>query len=107
MIKTKQSLGLYLQDSDRDDFLNYKLKIKSYTNKNKKELYENWDGYDFYDNEYIKDNNKNDRNYPTIDHKISVKYGFENNISPEEISKLSNLCITKRGINSSKGSNCR
>ena len=107
MIKTKQSLGLYLQDYDRSDFLNYKLKVKSYTNKNKKELYEFWNGYDFYDNEYIKGNNKNDRNYPTIDHKISVKYGFENGISPEEISKLSNLCITKRGINSSKGSNCR
>ena len=35
--------------------------------------------------------------------KISVYYGFKNNISPEELCKLDNLCITKRGINSSKG----
>ena len=34
-------------------------------------------------------------------------YGFDNNISPEEISKIENLCITKRGLNSSKGMNCR
>lgn len=107
MIKTKQKLGIYLNECDRKDFTNYRLKVKSFTNKNKKELYENWNGYDFYDNEYIKDNIKNDRNYPTIDHKISVKYGFDNNISPEEISNMCNLCITKRGINSSKGSNCR
>ena len=26
-----------------------------------------------------------------LDHKISVKFGFENNISPEELSKVSNL----------------
>lgn len=41
-------------------------------------------------------------NYPTIDHKKSVHYGFINNISPEEISNISNLCITKRSINSTK-----
>lgn len=41
-------------------------------------------------------------NYPTIDHKISVYYGFINNISPEEIGDISNLCITKRWINSTK-----
>jgi hypothetical protein len=107
MIITKQTLGIYLQYSDRDDFINYKLKVKSLTNKNRKELFEKWMGYDYYDNEYIKNNCCNDKNYPTVDHKISVKYGFENNIIPNEISKIENLCITKRGLNSSKGSNCR
>ncbi len=42
--------------------------------------------------------------YPTIDHKISVHYGFINNINPEEISSLENLCLTKRRINSKKNS---
>ena len=48
---------------------------------------------------------KYDKSYPTIDHKISVFNGFINNISPEEISQLENLCITKRTNNSKKNSN--
>ncbi len=87
----------------------YKNKVVNLTNKIKNKLLENWDGCDFYDNEYIKDNFKldsNDKNYPTIDHKISVYYGFTNNISPEEISKIENLCLTKRSLNSKKHSDC-
>jgi len=72
-------------------------------------LFENWDGYDYYDGEYIK-NNFNlhglDNNYPTIDHKISVSYGFKNNIEPEKIADISNLCITKKINNSKKSSKC-
>ena len=45
------------------------------------------------------------RNFPTVDHKISIVYGFKNNTPPEEISKIENLCITKRKINSSKSHN--
>jgi len=107
MIKTKQKLGLWIIYSDKDDFINYKSHIKSLTNKNKKALFENWDGYDYYDGEYIKDNLKtyyNQKNYPTIDHIMSVKYGFENKIDAEKISAIENLCITKRWINSAKGS---
>ena len=37
-----------------------------------------------------------------IDHKISIFHGFINNIDPILISDISNLCITKRYINSSK-----
>lgn len=106
MIKTKQKLGIYLLECDRNDFTNYRLKVKLLTNKNKDKLFKKWNGYDYYDNEYIKDNKLNDKNYPTIDHKISIKYGFENNIAPEDISKIENLCITKRKLNSSKGTNC-
>jgi hypothetical protein len=88
----------------------YKLYLKvvnSLTNFNKKELFENWNGIDFYDNEDIKENlglNSNSSEYPTVDHKTSVLYGFLNNIQPEEIAKIENLCITKRSINSKKGS---
>ena len=90
-------------------FKYYRNEVNLLTKKNKEKLYKNWDGYDFYDGEYIKENfklNSNDKKYPTIDHKISIYYGFKNNISPEEISKLKNLCITKRTLNSKKHSNC-
>lgn len=83
----------------------YKKKCRYLTNKIRKKLFENWDGYDYYDGEYIKDFtslNNTDRRYPTIDHKISIFYGFINDIPVEEICDLENLCITKRTINSSK-----
>lgn len=84
----------------------YRRKVYHETSKNKLKLLENWDGHDYYDNEFILDNfhlNHNNNKYPTIDHKISVLYGYENNISIIEISDISNLCITKKSINSSKG----
>ena len=43
------------------------------------------------------------KQYPTIDHKLSVLYGFINNISPLEIGSINNLCVTKRSLNSKKG----
>jgi hypothetical protein len=97
-----------LSDEQRTNYKNYWLKVKVITNKYKKELFENWDGLDFYDGEYIKDNfilPSGNKEYPTIDHKISVNYGYINNISPEDIGKLENLCITKRTINSRKNKN--
>ena len=100
--------GNQIPDEDLSLFKIYRKKVTSFTNKNKKYLFKNWDGLDFYDNEYIKFNltlDKYDKSYPTIDHKISVFNGFINNISPEEISQLENLCITKRTNNSKKNSN--
>ena len=44
----------------------------------------------------------NNKKYPTIDHKTSKSYGFLNNISPNVIGHINNLCITKRSINSNK-----
>jgi hypothetical protein len=55
---------------------------------------------------YYSDLGYDTKNYPTIDHKVSVLYGFKNGIEPEEISKLDNLCITKRILNIIKGSKC-
>lgn len=89
------------------DFSKYKRTCTTLTQKIKNELLNNWSGYDYYDNEYIKDNynlSHNSRLYPTIDHKISVIYGFLNDITPEIISSLDNLCITKKYINSKKKS---
>lgn len=94
-----------IPDCDRSEFEKYQIKVRYLTNKVKSILYENWNGFDYYDNEFIR-NNVNykfyNKNYPTIDHKISIYYGFMNNINPEIIGNLENLCITKRGINSKK-----
>jgi hypothetical protein len=101
--KTNIKKNKWIEDSE--NFNQYKRRVKTLTNKIKKELFENWNGFDYYDGEYIKENlnlNKNSNIYPTIDHKISLYHGFIENISPEEISDISNLCITKRFINSSK-----
>ena len=92
-----------------DDLLTeFKLYTKLVVNKThsfEKQLFQNWNGYDYYDGGYIKDNlslNSNDKLYPTIDHKISIFYGFNNNIPADDIANINNLCITKRSINSSK-----
>jgi hypothetical protein len=88
-----------------DDFTKL---VRSKTYKNKKELLSIWNGFDFYDNDYIKENfnlNPNDNNYPNVDHKISIKYGFDNGISIEKLSSLNNLCVTKKINNLKKGSN--
>jgi len=89
-----------------NSFINYKKEVRKETYKYKKKLYDNWNGYDYYDNEYIKDNfnlNSYDDNYPSLDHKTSIKYGFDNNISVEYIGNINNLCVTKRLINIKKG----
>ena len=87
------------------DLQKYYILSRTITRKNKKILINLWDGCDYYDGEYIRVNfnlKSNDVCYPTVDHKISVFYGFNNNISVEEIASLDNLCITKRKHNSSK-----
>ena len=101
----ENSESLYNKEIIEDQYLFYRNEVRRLTKKSLKSLIDSWDGLDYYDKESIEENymlDKNDPNYPTIDHKISVYYGFVNNIPPEEISDISNLCITKRFINSKK-----
>lgn len=87
-------------------FLKYKNKVRYLTMINIGKL--DWDGFDFYDGEYIKENfnlHHNDPNYPTIDHKLSIFDGFNKGKTVEEVSDINNLCWTKRSINSSKSKN--
>ena len=105
-VKTKRSKNLIIPEEKLTQFECYKRVIRRLLYKNKIKKYENWDGYDYYDGEYIKDYlklNHTNKKYPTIDHIISVYFGFIEGISPYYIGRLENLCITKRGINSSKG----
>lgn len=83
----------------------YVKEVRKLSYKNIKKLLKNWDGFDYYDGEYILDYynlNANDPKYPNIDHKISIFYGFKNNIPVTYIASLENLCVTKRIINLKK-----
>ena len=102
-IKYKRQIELNKKNAD--DYAKYRKLVDKITLKTKKVLISNWSGFDFYDGEYIRDNfslSCYDKKYPTIDHKISVKYGFDNNIDPSYISSIDNLCITKLTLNCSK-----
>lgn len=107
--KIRIERGLEVPEDQLSNWKRYKRIVRKLTIRNKKVLFETWSGFDFYDNEFIRNNfnlKHTDKNYPTIDHKVSVLYGFKNGIEPEEISKLDNLCITKRILNIIKGSKC-
>jgi len=104
--ETRIKNGTCIPDNKLTEWELYKKKVRYETTKQKKILMENWDGYDYYDGEYIKDNHdkyeSRQPEYPSIDHKISVKYGFDNDIEPKEICEINNLCITKTRINNYK-----
>lgn len=103
--KTKLERGLIVPEYLLNEWEIYRKLVRKITNRNRKKLIEDWNGFDYYDGEYIKENfdvKHTDYDFPTIDHKISIIYGFKNNIPPEDIGDLSNLCMTKKGINSSK-----
>ncbi len=99
---TRIERGLQIPDQLVNEYRKYRLIINRSLQRNKKSILDSWDGYDYYDGEFIKDNfnlNQNDRLYPHFDHKISAIYGFKNNINPDIISDISNICITKQWIN--------
>jgi hypothetical protein len=89
------------------EYSKFRNKCRSLTLSKKEELLSNWDGYDYYDGEYIKDNlnlHHLHKNYPTIEHKISILEGYLNNIDINIICDIENLCFSKRTINSSLNS---
>ena len=97
----------YIHLNELDKYKKYRSIVNNLTRRVKKTLFEKWNGYDYYDNEYIKNNNNlnyNNKNYPTVDHKISIFDGFKQSILPEVIADINNLCITKRKLNIEKGS---
>ena len=89
------------------EYSKFKNKCRNLTLSKKSELLSNWDGYDYYDGEYIKNNwelHYLHKNYPTIEHKISILEGYLNNIDIEVLCDINNLCLSKRFINSSLNS---
>jgi len=109
MKKHRIKNGTKIPDELKKDYEKYLFEVRYLTYLQRKKLFKEWNGLDYYDDEPIKENFNleiTDKLYPTIDHKISIYHGYFNNISPEEISNIGNLCITKRGINSSKNTKC-
>lgn len=105
IMQTKKDKKLVISENLLTEWEIYKKNVRKLTRRNLKRLYNDWDGFDYYDNENIKQYlglSHTNRFYPTVDHKISTYYGFLNGIIEEEISKYENLCITKRYINSIK-----
>lgn len=107
ILKTKVEKGWSINIDLISSWILYKKQVKKLTNRVKRDLYEKWNGIDYYDDELIIGNfsySFTNRLYPTIDHKISTFYGFANNLPASEIANISNLCITKRYINCIKNS---
>jgi len=99
--KHEQS-GKWLVGRIRTRYMKYRVRVDWITRNryNTKKLIEE-NEYDYYTGEkMIKCHNK--ALEPTIDHKISVFYGFQNNIPPEEIAHIDNLCVCSRRTNSKK-----
>ncbi|MFW6377033.1 MAG: DUF7487 domain-containing protein [bacterium] len=115
--KSNENSGYWLSIDEYSEYKKYKLSVNSLSKKHYGELFKNWDGRDYYTGEYLITNeeykkNKKFKGYsynklqPTIDHKISIFYGFINGMSIEEISHIDNLCICGRSVNSSKNKKC-
>jgi len=82
---------------DKDEFSKYKYTVQSLTNKNDLSILENFDknrGLCGVDGAY------------QLDHIMSIKYGFDNNIDPELISSIENLQFIPWKENRSKGIHC-
>lgn len=106
---TRIKNGNQVPDNLVTAYRKYRLSVNRITYVLRNKIIDEWDGYDYYDGEYIRNNfnlNPNDRNFPHFDHKISVIFGFYNNLDPREIGGIDNVCITKQWINGLKKEKC-
>ena len=77
------------------------------TQKIRKQMIQGWDGYDYIDGEYIRENldlHYSHKRYPTLDHVVPRSECFKQGLTPEEATQPSNLKWTTR-INNSKKHN--
>jgi hypothetical protein len=93
----------FLNREDKTDFQKYKQQVWQITNKFRKKLFDIWNGKCYYTGKCL--NKKDKKLISTIDHKISIRFGFDNKINPTIIGDFSNLCICARWYNSFK--HCR
>lgn len=76
----------------------YYYDVHKETKKNRKKLFELWDGNCYYFRNKL-NNIKNNRFQFTIDHKISIINGFRDGIPPDKIGSLENICICSKIVN--------
>lgn len=106
-IQTKKEKGLIQQwvDKQNIEWKKYWKVCNHYTRKMRKVMLETWDGYDYIDGEYIKDNltlHYSDKNYPSLDHIKPRSKCFEEGMTVRECCNPTNLAWTKRINNSRK-----
>jgi len=89
--KKQYQNGAWVRPEDKDDFKQYKEKVKRYTEKS---LRENKEKFDL---------EKRGRNGHHVDHEYSIQSAFLNNIRPKVVSHHSNLRLIPHHINESKG----
>lgn len=115
--KSNEDSCRWLTEDEYSEFTKYSYKVRNLSRTKYDELYESWDGCDYYtgeklilNDEYLKFNPDKhvtcNLYQPTVDHKISILYGFVNNIYVDEISDISNMCICGRKINIFKNFKC-
>lgn len=85
---------------EKKDYSIYLAKVKYLTRKNKFIMFATWDGFCYYTKEYIKD--CNGKKKPSIDHKISTKDCYLNNIPPVLAASITNLVICSIAVNAKK-----
>ena len=91
-METKYRLGLAVRPDLKDEYQIYKSNVINMSNKIFRRFGEivNPDGVIRYH----------------LDHMVSIRFGFDNNIPPEIISHVSNLCMLEESKNISKGFDC-
>jgi hypothetical protein len=104
MLITKQERGQMIEWNNAE-WKQYWRRCNHLTRKIRPQMLENWDGFDYIDGEYIKDNlnlHFLDRNYPSLDHIKPRSQCFKEGLSPYEATSPENLAWTKRVNNSKK-----
>ena len=99
-----RSAKFKLKHYTEDDKKRYYKEVLNETNKWRKQLFESWNGLCYYYNVKLKTDKKdfNDPLYATIDHFISIKFGYMNKINPKIIGNINNLRIASKQFNSEK-----
>lgn len=103
--KSHEKNGIWTPIEQLTEWQRYKRHVQSLTLRNI--VFREWKGYCYYCNKYIKEEPKWSKYEPTLDHKKSIFFGFHNNINPEQIADINNLCISCRSCNCSKRENVR
>lgn len=98
--KSNEAIGMWLPREKHKPFNLYRKLVNKETKKHKVRLLMEWDGLDYYTKEPVLGLSNSDR--ISIDHKISVFYGFSNSIPPDVIGAYSNLCVCSFSSNARK-----
>jgi endogenous inhibitor of DNA gyrase (YacG/DUF329 family) len=105
-LETKYKNGTLTNWKNNKDWKKYYREVNRLTKLIREEMLKEWDGYDYYSGLYIKDLLSlphYDKNYPTLDHIKPRSQGFEEGLTPREITSKENLVWTTRSNNSKKG----